>query len=199
MAAARDVVPEGFPPQFGLPPFFTLQPVAATRATQLELWSQLIVAHCERARAAVLELGGPSGKSTPFANPAIGRALDAEGRRAVADALVSGGRAQWVKGKGAAGVDDARILVLWRPLSQWADEAHGALRAGAVGGAAVFTMHELLSAGGALGGTALDGLAPELVGAVVEELVRQGRAQTFGGAGDGRLPHEDEELGVKLL
>lgn len=178
-----------FPPHYSLPPFFTLQPVAATRAEQLAIWRQLIVEYCRKQRIVSLPLDGASGP--PFANEAIARSLDAPGRRAVADALVRAGEAQW-----AAGADGERLLVWWRPLAQWADELSSHLRGA---GSSVFTMAELKSADAdsPLTGSELHGLGADLVRAAIAELVRTGRATVFGDKPVAGA--DDDEVGVKLL
>lgn len=179
----------GLPPHFELPPFFTLQPVAETRAEQLVLWRTCVLAHCRAHNLASLTLSGES-VGPPFENAAIDRRLTADAKRAVADALIAAGEAQWVTG--AVG---ERLLVLWRPLSTWADELSRHLRSS--GGSLVFTMAELKAPDGELCGCALHGLGHDLVRAAVAELVRTGRAATFGelpAAGD-----DDDDVGVKLL
>ena len=87
------------------PPFFTLQPTDSTRATQLEEWGRLLLAHCAAARASVL----PSFKTWPlWENAALHRALPEEGRLAVANHLISTGRAAWVDATRVA------LRVYWR-------------------------------------------------------------------------------------
>lgn len=178
-----------YPPHFNLPPFLTLQPVAATRVEQLAIWRRLILAFCREQRIVSLPLSSTSGP--PFANEKIARSLDAPGRRAVADALIGAGEAEWV-----AGAQEERLLVWWRPLAQWADELSAHLRAV---GSKVFTMAELKSADadGPLAGCQLHGLGADLVRAVVAELGRTGRATTFGARP--AVAEDDDEVGVKLL
>lgn len=65
---------------FGLPPFFTLQPVAATQQTQLGLWGQLIRAAAATTKGAAIRVD----KDCPlFENKRLGQRLDQEGRAAV--------------------------------------------------------------------------------------------------------------------
>jgi ESCRT-II complex subunit VPS25 len=180
--------PGCLPDHFGLPPFFTLQPVAETRAEQLVIWRTCVIAHCRAHNHASLVLAGES-VGPPFENAAINRRLTFEAKRAVADALVAAGEGQW-----AVGAAGERLLVLWRPLSSWADELARHLRGS---GSSVFTMAELKAVDGELRGCTLHGLGPDLVRAAVAELVRTGRAVTFGASA--ASPDDDDEVGVKLL
>ncbi|KAJ1619356.1 ESCRT-II complex subunit-domain-containing protein [Pavlovales sp. CCMP2436] len=177
-------------PHFHLPPFFTLQPVAATRAEQLVLWRRCVLEHCRDTRRVSLPVGAAAA-GPPFANDQIDRRLDEQARLTVAAALVAAGEAQWVAKAG-----DPLLLVWWRPIKHWADELSQHLRAGGASG--VFTMAELKSADadGPLRGSELFGLGSNLVRAAVAELVRTGRAATFGAKPVGG---DDDEVGVKLL
>lgn len=58
-----------FPQLFDFPPLFTLQPVDATRAKQLEQWKQIVIGWHQAARQTTLVL-----KEWPhWGNPAISR------------------------------------------------------------------------------------------------------------------------------
>lgn len=76
------------PPEFwSFPPFFTLQPVEATRSKQLALWKDLILKfHMER------NLGSMTLAEFPyFENKAIGRRMDSKGITAVIESLIASG------------------------------------------------------------------------------------------------------------
>jgi ESCRT-II complex subunit VPS25 len=93
------------------PPFFTLQPTDSTRATQLEEWGKLLLAHCSSARVSTL----PAYKSWPlWENAALHRSLPEEGRAAVAAHLITTRRAAWL--------DDTRVglRVYWKSVEEWA-------------------------------------------------------------------------------
>ncbi len=92
------------------PPFFTLQPNDATRATQLEQWGGLLLAHCRHQRVTLL----PALAEWPlWSNPRLQRTLPAEGIAAVAEHLVARRRAEWA--------DAARVTlrVLFKTVEEW--------------------------------------------------------------------------------
>lgn len=61
-----------FPEVYSFPPFFTLQPVAASRDKQLRMWSELVLAYCAHHKIDVIDVG--TALASPlFANQSIGR------------------------------------------------------------------------------------------------------------------------------
>ena len=68
-----------FPPHFAYPPFFTLQPVEQTRARQLSMWTELVLAYCAHARLFVVDADAPPQEL--FANAALPRKLEPQGVR----------------------------------------------------------------------------------------------------------------------
>ena len=100
------------------PPFFTLQPNDAIRATQLEEWGKLLLADC---KARGLSILSPYREWSLWENPALRRALPEDGRRLVLEALVAQGRAMWA--------DDARVgaRVLWLRVDEWAAKLYAFL------------------------------------------------------------------------
>ena len=67
------------PPHFAYPPFFTLQPVEQTRARQLSMWTELVLAYCAHARLFVVDADAPPQEL--FANAALPRKLEPRGVR----------------------------------------------------------------------------------------------------------------------
>ncbi|KAF1790596.1 ESCRT-II complex, Vps25 subunit, N-terminal winged helix [Phytophthora cactorum] len=80
-----------YPEYYDFPPFFTLQPVRATREKQLVLWQQLIL---EYHRAHDLPLFQPLA-STLFENVKISRNMAQDGRMAVVEHLIRCGHGRW--------------------------------------------------------------------------------------------------------
>eukprot|EP00434_Breviolum_minutum_P027871 symbB.v1.2.024656.t1/scaffold2352.1/size103767/2 len=80
-----------FPAFYHLPPFFTLQPHAAVRAKQLELWKQLISEYCSFHRLFIIDLT----EEPLFRNGQLSRQLPFEARLALAEVLVTQQAALW--------------------------------------------------------------------------------------------------------
>src|SRR3546814_270019 len=120
MAGAEVRWPEGWAPpqQWGFPPMFTLQPVAATRDKQLRLWRDLLVEFHMASNKYMLV---PS-QCPLFSNAAIGRALSSQAQAIVINYLVEDGSAEWE--------DDAhtRVRILWRKPDQLAGELYDYVR-----------------------------------------------------------------------
>jgi ESCRT-II complex subunit VPS25 len=101
------------------PPFFTLQPNDATRATQLEEWGKLLLAHCASQRVTML---APLAAWPLWGNPGLQRALSAEGIAAVAEHLVARRRAEW------ADAQRVTLRVFFRTVEEWGVLVLGAVR-----------------------------------------------------------------------
>ena len=61
-----------------VPPFFTLQPHAETRAKQLSAWRSLVLDYCQHGGIAAVDVADLA-RSPLFRNDAIGRRLDDKG------------------------------------------------------------------------------------------------------------------------
>eukprot|EP01102_Stenamoeba_stenopodia_P008938 TRINITY_DN2613_c0_g2_i1.p1 TRINITY_DN2613_c0_g2~~TRINITY_DN2613_c0_g2_i1.p1 ORF type:complete len:204 (+),score=46.00 TRINITY_DN2613_c0_g2_i1:247-858(+) len=124
----QPTAPFVFPDMFELPPFFTIQPVLATKNRQLQLWSELILAFCRHYRLFVINVAEATSThhannssasatssllSTLFSNPRINRKLTVDGIKLMLDHLVSIGRAAW------QGKDKTSLLVYWRTPEEW--------------------------------------------------------------------------------
>ncbi|KAF2869944.1 ESCRT-II complex subunit-domain-containing protein, partial [Massariosphaeria phaeospora] len=87
-----------FPPHYSFPAFFTLQPVLATRHSQLTSWSTLIQTYCRHHHLFTLSL--IDALPTPlFTNAALPRALSLRDARVVISWMASvegGSRAEWM-------------------------------------------------------------------------------------------------------
>mmetsp|Transcript_15614 Transcript_15614/g.36867 ORF Transcript_15614/g.36867 Transcript_15614/m.36867 type:complete len:185 (-) Transcript_15614:15-569(-) len=168
-----------FPAFYHLPPFFTLQPNAAVRAKQLELWKQFVSDYCSFHRIFILDIAE---SSAVFKNPEIQRQLPGEARRVLAQHLVASGAAAWADAEEGEKPRSARLLVFWRSPSAWADSIlQFATEFGLVG--SVETVQSLID-GEAAEGQEFYGAPRELIMVALQELSRRGRATIFrGGSG----------------
>eukprot|EP00793_Prasinoderma_coloniale_P002432 PRCOL_00001914-RA len=171
-----------FPPHFAYPPFFTLQPVEQTRARQLSMWTELVLAYCAHARLFVVDADAPPQEL--FANAALPRKLEPRGVRAVLGALVDAGSGEWIGG------GEQKVLVMWRRAEEWASEIESIVHANALAGS-VLTLEELTS-GVEAQGTPVEGLHIEVLHRALEVLEARGKAVRFKG------DSADDE-GVKFL
>jgi ESCRT-II complex subunit VPS25 len=173
------------PPLWSFPPFFTVQPNEATAAAQRDAWASLVVSWCAAHKTALI----PALRDWPlWENRALARRLPDDGVRAVADALVASGRAEWADGAGRAS-----LRVRWKSTEEWAALilAH-ADRTGLVGGDYV-TVAELAS-GDAGFGSDFAGLEPATLLQALEVLAARGNAELARSAAG-----LTEEVGVKFI
>lgn len=180
------------PPHASFPPFYTLQPNASTRASQLASWSALLLSACAASHSFTLTPSSPL-----FANPALNRRLVPADARTLFTWMATRGEVEWVvpesgpgARKGGAAPDDldVQVYVYWRGAGAWAAElARWVEETGQRG--VVLTVYELLE-GDATAGCAWRGMPAGMFRRVVGVLVKEGRAVVFG-EGDG--------VGVKIL
>ena len=79
------------PPEFwNFPPFFTLQPVEATRMKQLSLWKDLILKYHMERNIHSMTLA----EFSYFENKQINRKMDMKGIHAIIESLISSGTLQ---------------------------------------------------------------------------------------------------------
>lgn len=108
-----------FPRSYYFPPFFTIQPTAATRSAQLAKWSSLILSYCRHYR--LWRLSVTDAIDTPlFRNTKLKRGLTLNDTREVLDWMtkeVAGERAEWVGKEG----EKAVCWVYWRRPEEWAE------------------------------------------------------------------------------
>ncbi|DAZ93926.1 TPA: hypothetical protein N0F65_008869 [Lagenidium giganteum] len=158
-----DVDKFSYPEYYDFPPFFTLQPVRATREKQLVLWKQLIL---EYHRTHSLPLFQPF-TSPLFENVKISRKMDADGRAAVVEFLIRCGNGSWE--------DDThtRCRIMWKKPSEWAAEIYDFAREhGMIGN--VFTVYELY-AGEETQGSSIHGMEPWLLREALRVLESEGK------------------------
>lgn len=113
--------PFPFPPTYNFPPFFTPQPNANTRHSQLQKWSSLIQSWCRHHRQ--YRLNPIEAIDTPlFHNAALHKRLDLREVRAVIDWMAKreeegggGKRAEWIDAPKTV------AWIWWKRPEEWAD------------------------------------------------------------------------------
>ncbi|KAL9940994.1 hypothetical protein V8E36_000482 [Tilletia maclaganii] len=184
------------------PPFFTLQPNQTTLATQLSLWSELVLGYCQRKKLWSIDAEGEWERNGElFYNRSIDRRLNPSAIRVLLahmvqqgsagyDAPLPNGRSRLASalplGSSAASADSAalpgRAWIYWRKPQEWADSIYqwvsdtGQNRS-------IITLYELLE-GELSEGQAFRDLPRPLLRQVLDVLVKQGKAKIFGGAKD---------------
>mmetsp|Transcript_38764 Transcript_38764/g.87363 ORF Transcript_38764/g.87363 Transcript_38764/m.87363 type:complete len:179 (+) Transcript_38764:139-675(+) len=163
------------------PPFFTLQPVLATREKQLGQWRELILKYHTDLKIKTLVL-----HDCPlWRNDAIGRELSRADVASVADDFVDRGHGEWED----PGVR-TRVRILWRRPDQLASDLYDwAAANGYVN--SVCTLYELHS-GEDVDGMSFQGADEELIRRALGILEGQGRCTVFKG-------ETSEEDGIKFF
>ncbi|KAE8213911.1 hypothetical protein CF327_g2652 [Tilletia walkeri] len=194
------------PPIHSFPPFFTLQPNPTTLATQLDLWSELVLGFCQRRRLWSLDADGQWERNGElFYNKAIERRLSPNAIRTLLAHMVKQGSAGYDAptqngrfrvasalplGAGAssstAGSDSAnlpsRAWIFWRKPEEWADIIYKWI-SDTGQNRSIITLYELTE-GDLSEGQEFRELPKPLLRQVLDVLVKQGKAQIFGGAKD---------------
>ncbi|GBG27644.1 Vacuolar protein-sorting-associated protein 25 [Hondaea fermentalgiana] len=173
--------------------FYTLQDNEATRLKQVRLWRRLVLEDFARQqqqqqRSQGADAAGPSVLSLDsfplFTNAKLDRALDAAGRKAVADDLVASGHGQW---------HDAgkTLYVFVKTPSEWASIIYDFVQQNGLGGT-IYTVYELHS-GDLTRNTPIQGIEPALCIQALEILENQNKAEVY--------PSDEslDETGVKFI
>ncbi|KAG7170491.1 vacuolar protein-sorting-associated protein 25-like [Homarus americanus] len=106
-----------WPWQYSFPPFFTLQPNADVRRTQLDSWCALVVSWGKSNSVSQIDVTEAS--SLPvFKNNAISRALPVDGIKVVLDELAKRGNLEWTDKTRRRG------YLLWRSPSEWGQQIY---------------------------------------------------------------------------
>lgn len=159
-----------YPEFYSFPPFFTIQPVLATREKQMGLWRELILRyHTDRKIKTLVVHDCPLWK-----NSNIERELSHEAVQAVMDDFVKSGHGEWEDPD-----VQTRCRILWRKPEQlasdiyvWA-EANGYINS-------VCTVYELHS-GEDVNGMSFQGADEELLRRALDILEDQGKCTMFKG------------------
>ena len=174
------------PPTFyNFKPFYTLQPVHATREKQLKLWRDLIISyhrhHGQYRMAAPL--------SWPlFHNKEIDRHLGADGIRAVVDSLLENGLAEWEDPSDES--SSGALLIMFKSSDALAQEVYEwATRENLIGNVA--TLYEVLE-GDEYRDSPFKGLEISVLKKALTVLQASGRCTVIDGA-------SDLETGIKFV
>eukprot|EP00978_Attheya_sp_CCMP212_P003751 scaffold7955_cov47-Attheya_sp.AAC.1 len=104
-----------YPEFYSFPPFFTIQPVLATREKQMGLWRELILKyHTDRKIKTLVLHDCPL-----WTNPDIGRELNQEAIQAVMNDFVKSGHGEWEDPD-----VQTRCRILWRKPEQLASDIY---------------------------------------------------------------------------
>ncbi|KAG7339633.1 ESCRT-II complex subunit [Nitzschia inconspicua] len=169
-----------FPEFYSFPPFFTIQPVEATREKQLALWRELILNYHQQHKLPTLVIH----ECPLWNNPDIGRKLNQQSIETVVDNLVQHGHAEWL--------DEAQTTcrILWRKPEELATDIYQwATVSGHIG--SVCTLYELHS-GEDVNGMSFEGLDEDLLRRALEVLEQEGKCTLFKG-------ETSDEDGIKFF
>ncbi|KAF2018945.1 ESCRT-II complex, vps25 subunit [Aaosphaeria arxii CBS 175.79] len=177
-----------FPRLYSFPPFFNIQPVLSTRASQLASWSSLIQEYCRHHRIYTLTL--VDALSTPlFNNSSLSRRLSLRDARAVIQWMTTtegGNRAEWIsagnkKVKGEEGGEAGKCWIFWKKPEEWASALEEWVdRTGQKG--VVLTLYEITESDATMK-EEFYGMDPDLLSRSLSICVKRGKAQIFGGEG----------------
>lgn len=161
-----------YPDFYNFPPFFTIQPVLATREKQLALWRELILRyHTEKKLKIMTVYDCPLWK-----NESINRQLNDVEILIVVDDFCKHGHGEWQDGQ------KTHCKILWRKPEQLAVDIYTWAEAnGYTGGAGgICTVYELHS-GEDVNGMSFQGADEELLRRALSILERQGKCTVFKG------------------
>mmetsp|Transcript_24573 Transcript_24573/g.30214 ORF Transcript_24573/g.30214 Transcript_24573/m.30214 type:complete len:176 (-) Transcript_24573:812-1339(-) len=168
------------PEIFSFAPFFTIQPVLATREKQMGLWRELILSYHTSLKIKTLRV-----HDCPlWKNKEIGRELNSEAINTIMEDFVESGHGEWED------QTKTRCRILWRKPEQlasdiydWAD-TNGFINS-------VCTVYELHS-GEDINGMSFEGADEELLRRALLILEKQGKCTMFKG-------ETSEEDGIKFF
>eukprot|EP00559_Dactyliosolen_fragilissimus_P007375 CAMPEP_0184871056 /NCGR_PEP_ID=MMETSP0580-20130426/39722_1 /TAXON_ID=1118495 /ORGANISM="Dactyliosolen fragilissimus" /LENGTH=169 /DNA_ID=CAMNT_0027373501 /DNA_START=60 /DNA_END=566 /DNA_ORIENTATION=+ len=158
-----------YPEFYSFPPFFTIQPVIATREKQMALWRDLILRYYSTNKIKTLVV-----HDCPlWKNQKIKRELNSDDIDAVMKDLVESGHGEWEDER------QTRCRILWRKPHQLASDIYDwAQRNGFIN--SVCTLYELHS-GEDINGTSFQGADEELIRRALSILEEQGKCTIFQG------------------
>eukprot|EP01038_Epipyxis_sp_PR26KG_P004649 gene4649-6533_t len=170
------------PPEFwSFRPFFTIQPVQATKEKQLKLWRELVLQYCMYHNIYRLV---PTTFSY-FTNNTIDRSLSPDAINEVVLSLIKAGNAEWED------ASNTTLMIIWKNPEIIASEIYTFANTCGEPLGTVFTLYELLS-GEDYQNTAFYGIDPTIFRRALQVLETNRKCQLIRGA----TPDED---GVKFL
>lgn len=159
-----------YPEFYSFPPFFTIQPVEATRQKQLALWRELVLNYHTRHKLKTLVVH----ECPLWNNERIGRKLDQEAASTICRDLVASGHGEWLD------AEETACRVFWRKPEELATDVYEwASRTGNVGGG-ICTLYELHS-GEDVDGASFEGIDEELLRRALAILEDEGKCTVFQG------------------
>uniref|UniRef100_A0A914Y766 Vacuolar protein-sorting-associated protein 25 n=1 Tax=Panagrolaimus superbus TaxID=310955 RepID=A0A914Y766_9BILA len=111
-----------FPWEYDFPPFFTIQPNAATREKQLEAWAQLVLHYCHQNNIYTADITQLA-ETELFNNRNLNRRLDYNGILTVLDYLEAKNCVEW------SDRQKRQCHIHWQSPEQWAEVIHSWARA----------------------------------------------------------------------
>eukprot|EP00457_Paulinella_chromatophora_P012918 gb/GEZN01013171.1/.p1 GENE.gb/GEZN01013171.1/~~gb/GEZN01013171.1/.p1 ORF type:complete len:186 (+),score=28.55 gb/GEZN01013171.1/:127-684(+) len=183
MAKKTETAEFTFPEFYSFPPFWTLQPVLATRAKQADMWVQFVINYTKHHKKSEINLHEDL-KTPLFSNPELKRTLSLDTARWVLDVLCQAGYGTWQDEK------HTRCGVSWRKFDEWGNAIYKwAQTSGLVG--SICTLYEI-QAGDVAAGTEFFGLPLEVLLTALRILEKEGRCTL--------VPGDNlSETGVKFL
>jgi ESCRT-II complex subunit VPS25 len=176
-----------YPDVYNFPPFFTIQPVLATRDKQLELWRALIIQYCTVHKLKTLSIyDNTNDDDCPlWKNPHIQRQCSSEAIQIICDYIVQQGHGEWYD------TNRATVRIFWRKPEQLATDIYEwAVANGYVSNSTVITVYELHS-GEDVHGMSFQGLDEDLIRRALCILEQRGKCTIFQG-------DTSEEDGIKF-
>eukprot|EP00536_Pseudo-nitzschia_multiseries_P006788 jgi/Psemu1/324482/estExt_fgenesh1_pg.C_1490005 len=159
-----------YPEFYSFPPFFTIQPVEATRQKQLALWRELILKYHTQNKLKTLVVH----ECPLWKNESIGRKLDKDAVRTICQDLVASGHGEWLDD------EETACRIFWRKPEELATDIYEwASKTGNIGGG-ICTLYELHS-GEDVNGTSFEGIDEEVLRRALAILEDEGKCTVFQG------------------
>jgi len=161
-----------YPEFYSFPPFFTIQPVEATKEKQLALWRELIIRYYTTQKIKTLIVH----ECPLWKNTAIERQLSQEAITIILQDLIQSGRGEWLDPD-----THTAVRILWRTPSELATDIYEwALSCGHVAAHTICTIYELHS-GEDIEGMSFQGCDEELLRRALTILEEDGKCILYPG------------------